>query len=131
MKKNLDEILIKEILQKGTEMTAPIDLSSRIIARWQLEEECIPFYIPVLPRLTWWILAFFFAGLFIWGFSKMSFSGVNTEVAILMEQIIENLEYSIVSNEGVVFPTIAVLVIMVLINAFLLKFRILQRWVLG
>lgn len=131
MKENIDEKLIKEILQKGTEMKAPIDLSSRIFDRWQLEEDSLPSFAPILPRLTWWILAFFFAGLFIWGFSKMSFSSVNSEISILMDQVLGNVEYAMVGFEGIVFPTVAVLVIMVLLNAFLLKYRIMQPRVLG
>ena len=127
MKENLDEKLIREMLQKGTEMKAPEDLRSQILQRWQFEEERMPSIEPVLPRLTWWILGCFFAGLFIWGFSKMSLSGVNSKLAILSEQVLENLEYSIVGFEGIVVPSVAVLVLMVLINTVLLRYQILQQ----
>ena len=72
-----------------------------------------------------------FASLFIWGFSKMSFPDGNSGIVIFMEQVLENIEYAIMGNEGIVFPTVAVLVIMVLINAFMLRFRIPQRRILG
>ena len=131
MKKDIDEKLIKQILQKGTEIKAPKDLSARILDRWQLEEERLPSFAPVFPRLTWWILGFFFSALFIWGFSKMSFTGGGTEMAMLIEQFLENLEYTVVGLEEIVFPTTAVLVIMVLINSFLLRYRCLEKRVLG
>lgn len=38
--------------------------------------------------------------------------GANSEMATLLEQVLENLEFSIVGIEGIVFPTTAVLVIM-------------------
>jgi hypothetical protein len=131
MKENLDEKLITEILIKGTEMKAPKDLSKRILDRWKLEEESVLSFTPIFPKLTWWILAFLFAGLFIWGFSKMSFPDANLDIAIFMDQVLENLEYSMLGFEEIVLPTVVVLVIMVSLNTFLLKSQIFQRSVFG
>jgi hypothetical protein len=54
MKEENEEKIIKDILSRGSEFSAPADMPNLVLASWKQESATVKAYKPILPRWVLW-----------------------------------------------------------------------------
>ena len=113
--------LIKSILERGTEAKAPADLSSRVLASWKAELSKPKVYAPLIPKFVWWILGVTFCSAFVWVLNSSSSSATPSKVTGLLENFTPHFTLSIPQINPVMIMAVAVLGMMIMLNALILR----------
>ncbi len=123
MTEEQDHKSIKEILCKGSNHKAPFDMRDRVLVAWKSQESAISPYKPIIPRWFWWIPGIVLVGIYAYGFLSNSGGQMNSKWSNYLDPLMENLSTSIANLQLIVLPCIAVILLLILINATVMTSR--------
>ncbi len=123
MKNSSEEKIIKELLQNGTKLKVPVDFSIRVLEAWKVERDAQSAYAPLNPRWIRWFCGILICGIVTWGLIQMSTIPGQTTLAFKIQDMLSILSYTLTGLELTLFPAVAFLLVLLLMNVLMLSPR--------
>ena len=121
MNEERENIIIKRILSKGTQFSAPDNLMDIVMAACRAGQSLVTSYRPVIPAWCWWILGLAFTGLIIFGHITDSPGKEYAYISEFMNGIISFISNGMDHLGLILVSTILVLGVLILNSAIQLN----------